>query len=208
MVVLATFDRYSVCSSWIILGLLLINIIKVMFETCGTNIKYVRNYFLLPGDLYVSDQSTQVITVLGSCVAICLYDPTKGIGGINHYMLPHTINNIEDKLKYGDYSISLLLKKMNNLGVKSFNIRANIFGGSSQFHNPGVNMNVGKQNIDIAFELLEKHKVRIVGKDIGGEFGRKIVFYTGSGIVYQKLLSKNQYSIHAGKKGKQLNSFI
>lgn len=27
-------------------------------------------------------------TLLGSCVAVCLFDPQSGLGGLNHFMLP------------------------------------------------------------------------------------------------------------------------
>ena len=157
------------------------------------NTQFVNQHFLLPGKLYVSKECTQVITVLGSCVAVCLYDTVTGIGGINHYMLPYVNNNIEHKLKYGDYSIDLLLKNMYKLGVKNNNLRAKIFGGASQFHEHSTIMNVGKQNIDIAHEMLSRYRIKIMSENVGGHVGRKIIFYSKSGVVYMKTLSRNIY---------------
>src|SRR6185295_19916700 len=44
--------------------------------------------YLAPGLLYASADGALVTTILGSCVAVGLFDPWVQAGGINHFLLP------------------------------------------------------------------------------------------------------------------------
>ena len=44
---------------------------------------------VIQGEYAVSDDRSVVMsTVLGSCIAACLYETERGIGGMNHFLLP------------------------------------------------------------------------------------------------------------------------
>ena len=43
---------------------------------------------VLPGEYYVSHEDLVIMTVLGSCIAACLWDSRMRVGGMNHFMLP------------------------------------------------------------------------------------------------------------------------
>src|SRR4051812_50134949 len=47
-----------------------------------------KTVYLLPGELHASAEQTQVTTILGSCVSVCLWDQKLRIGGMNHFLLP------------------------------------------------------------------------------------------------------------------------
>ena len=89
----------------------------------------VKTHFLYPSSLFASNEPHIVSTILGSCVAVCLFDATTKIGGINHYMLPFWNGQGLASPKYGNIAIERLLEKMIALGCKKSNIRAKVFGG-------------------------------------------------------------------------------
>ena len=150
-----------------------------------------KKVFLYQGHLYVSKEKTNVITILGSCVSVCLCDREKEIGGINHYMLPrYNAKNKNQALQYGDIAIKKLLEKMMNNGSSLEKIKAKVFGGGYVIGDPNKDnfFNVGRQNIEIAFKILKKLKIPVIASDVGGYAGRKLVFDTSSSKAFVKKL--------------------
>ncbi|MEA3450431.1 MAG: chemotaxis protein CheD [Bacteroidota bacterium] len=133
-------------------------------------------YYLKTSELYVSRKSCKITTVLGSCVAVCLWDKELRYGGMNHFLLPqYNVNSsYAPSPKFGDYAINDLILKMNNLGSKTSNIRAKVFGGAKIFN---IGLNIGEKNIGMAFDVLKKRKIPIIQQDTGGLIPRKIIFY-------------------------------
>ncbi len=128
-----------------------------------------------------------VTTVLGSCVAVCLFDETKNIGAINHYMLPFWNGKELASPKYGNIAIESLVKKMEQLGSKKENLVAKVFGGANQLNHK---LGVGQRNIKVAEEILAELSIKIVAKSLGGHKGRKLNFNTSTGEVFMKYISK------------------
>lgn len=128
-----------------------------------------------------------VTTVLGSCIAVCLFDEKRGIGGINHYMLPFWNGRELASPKYGNIAIESLVKKIEQLGSKRENLVAKVFGGANQLNHK---MGVGQRNIKIAEELLSDLKIKVVAKSLGGHKGRKLNFNTSTGEVFMKYITK------------------
>ena len=86
-------------------------------------------HFLYPAAMWIEKQPYRVHTILGSCFAVCLYDPVLQIGGINHYMLPYWNGQGLASPKYGNIAIEKLIEKMLFLGSKKENLKAKVFGG-------------------------------------------------------------------------------
>ena len=143
---------------------------------------YRENYFLEPGYLYISKNPSTVSIVLGSCVAVCLWDSKLKYGGACHYLYPKA-DNKEKKAKYGDAAISALLKKMFSMSSKSKNLEAQIFGGASPLEKEQRKKICNMDNINIAKKVLKKNKVPLVSEDIGGHRGRKVIFKTDTGEI-------------------------
>ncbi len=154
----------------------------------------ILQHFLYPSTLFASKEPYVVQTILGSCVAICLYDPKTKIGGINHYMLPTWNGNDLASPKYGNIAVERLINRMLQLGSKLENIEAKIFGGGDLISTDKSVMLIGERNIRIARVLLEEKNIPIVASSTGGRKGRKILFFTETGEVRHKFLEKN-YSI-------------
>ena len=147
--------------------------------------------FLYPSTLLVSNSPSVVTTILGSCVAVCLYDPILKIGGINHYMLPLWNGEGLASPKYGNIAIEKLVEKMYQQGSKKTNLVAKVFGGGEVIDTTIKQFNIGERNIKIAKEMLEMYNIPIVAQSVGGKFGRKIQYTTNTGEVKHKFIERN-----------------
>lgn len=132
-----------------------------------------------------------VTTVLGSCISVCLWDPVTGTGGINHYMLPLWNGEGLPSPKYGNIAIRKLIDKMLLLGCRKENLKAKVFGGGAVMQTSGGLLNVGERNIMLAEDLLAEESIPIVSKDVGGDYGRKLIFCTASGTVLVKKIKRS-----------------
>ncbi len=149
-----------------------------------------KDHFLYPGTLFARRGEYAVTTILGSCVAVCLWDPVLKMGGINHYMLALWNGEGLPSPKYGNIAITKLIEKMINLGSKKQNLKAKVFGGAEVLHNSNGLLNVSQRNIALAKNMLQEEKIPIITSDIGGNLGRKIIFNTESGKVLINKIQK------------------
>jgi chemotaxis protein CheD len=150
-----------------------------------------NTHFLYPAALFASKTPHRVSTILGSCVAVCLFDPILQIGGINHFMLPFWNGQGLASPKYGNIAIERLLEKMISLGSNKSNLKAKVFGGGEVIDTNISQFHIGERNIQIAFELLEEYRIPVVAKSVGGKLGRKIEYNTNTGEVKQKYIERS-----------------
>lgn len=151
--------------------------------------------FLLLGEVYVTDlMGVEITTLLGSCLSVCLYDLKNNIFGINHFQLPekYKYSNIGN-LVFGSFAIPRLVRNMLESGAEMNQLKAMVFGGSSdpQFLN---RFSIGQKNIDFTINYLQQMCIPIVKIDIGGALGRRIVWNTDQINVRVDYLSKNYKS--------------
>lgn len=151
-----------------------------------------HSHFLNPSKIFVSRQAYEVITVLGSCVAVCLYDRKQMIGGINHYMLPFWNGNELPSPKYGNIAIEKLIDKMLNYGANKNDLIAKVFGGSGVIEVSHEMFRIGQKNLDVAFQTLERENIPVIRHSTGGQTGRKILFRTETGEVRMKYVGRQQ----------------
>lgn len=142
-------------------------------------------HYLYPSALFAEKGRYQIKTILGSCVAVCLYSPEMQIGGINHYMLPLWNGVGLASPKYGNIAIEKLIAKLSELGCNKYKLFAKIFGGADQLINNGSDtlFKIGERNIIIAKKMLKEAGIQIVAENTGGIRGRKIRFDTWTGEV-------------------------
>lgn len=148
------------------------------------------SHYLYPGMMFAKNGQYIITTILGSCVSICLWDPILRIGGMNHYLLPLWNGEGLPTPRYGNVAIAMLIEKMISLGSRRDTIKAKIFGGASVLENVGGLLEVGSRNISLAEETLETENIGVLGYDVGGTVGRKIIFFTESGDVFVKKFEK------------------
>ncbi len=131
-----------------------------------------------------------VNTILGSCVAVCLYDPVMQVGGINHYMLPLWNGQGLASTKFGNIATERLIEKMIGFGCHKKNMVAKVFGGGEVIDTQISQFLIGQRNIEIALKILKEQNIKIAGQSIGGKLGRKIQYNTYTGEVLQRMIKK------------------
>ncbi len=143
-----------------------------------------REIFVKSTEIRVSTTAVTLQTVVGSCVAVCLYDHDKKIGGMNHFLLPRSRPGHPDGPmgKFGNIAVPELLRRMESFGANRSNVVAKIAGGASILSISSHN-HVPMENVKSAKEALVSLGIPIVGQDVGGSKGRKVIFNTGSGQV-------------------------
>lgn len=141
-----------------------------------------ESVYLHPGQIHTASHATLISTVLGSCVAVCLWDPLTRVGGMNHYLLP-----MGKGLRYGNEAMSRLLEDMTARGASLSRMVAKVFGGACVIPGfTGTRKAIGTQNIDAALQFLAANAIPIRGEQTGGARGRKLLFHTGTGRAYVK----------------------
>ncbi len=142
--------------------------------------------FIHVGQIHIGFNPTEISTVLGSCVSVCLFDKYRLIGGMNHYLLPLWNGNGLQSPKFGNVSIPRMIQSMIDIGCKSNNMEAKIFGGASINISSSEDFMIGKRNALTAKEILSEFKIPVVAEDIGGTCGRRIMMRSDTGKVMLK----------------------
>jgi len=142
--------------------------------------------FIHVGEIYIGAHPTEIVTVLGSCVAVCLYDRQRQFGAMNHYLLPLWNGNGLQTPKFGNISIPRMIENMVNIGTDVRHLEAKLFGGANINATNLEKMMIGKKNIIIAKEILQQYKIPIVAEDTGGSKGRKVLMKSDSGKVLMR----------------------
>jgi len=145
---------------------------------------HADHLFLKPGEVIVTKKPMLVTTVLGSCIAVTLFSPSRRVGAICHAMLPWQRGDGED-LRYVDTAIMRIYRRMCELGGER-DLVVKLFGGASILEGgEGENrQSIGRQNIASAEEVLARLRLSIISRDTGGGQGRKLLFCTRTGDVY------------------------
>ena len=151
---------------------------------------YVKK-FIHVGEIYIGAKPTEISTVLGSCVAVCLYDNIQRIGGMNHYLVPLWNQNGLQSPKYGNISIPRLIESMEAIGCHRANMEAKIFGGGNVIDVSNEDMMVGRKNILIAKEVLREYRIPITASDVGSDKGRRIMMRSDTAKVFLKYTQKS-----------------
>ena len=139
-------------------------------------------HFLYPGQLFASREPAVITTILGSCIALCLWDWRKKVGGMNHYLLPDGADGGPNRLRYGNIANPALLNELVALGCEIKNLRAKIFGGSSALAANPL-QSVGARNVQLAEEFIQNAGIPLVTKEVCGKRGRRLNFNTHDGVT-------------------------
>ncbi len=149
-----------------------------------------KKYFLMEGQLMITTASLEIVTVLGSCVSVCLWDRKLNIAGMNHYLLPGDEHDDAGNANRGMTSIPLLINSMIRRSCRIENIEAKVFGGSNSLYVNSTKFEIGKKNIEVSLSVLKNYSIPVVARDTGGICGRKIIYNTRTGKVLVRLLNK------------------
>jgi chemotaxis protein CheD len=151
---------------------------------------------IVQGENYVDDDpSTVLTTILGSCIAACIWDGVAGVGGMNHFLLPGDGKHRQpggDAMRYGVHAMELLVNGLLRRGAQKSRMRAKLFGGARMIK--GLT-DIGELNANFAEKFLREEGITLVGGSLRGEQGRRIQFWPVSGRARQVLLAKETEQI-------------
>lgn len=141
---------------------------------------------LMPGEVYVSCHGEMMVTVLGSCIAACIRDRVRGIGGMNHFMLPEQMEfspgfggdaaRVENR--YGNWAMEFLINEILKLGGDKRNLEIKIFGGGRVLD---AVSDIGQRNIAFVRDFLRKESLSIAAEDVGSIYPRKVLYFPDTG---------------------------
>jgi chemotaxis protein CheD len=152
------------------------------------------NVKILPGEYYVTRSDEAISTVLGSCISACIRDPSRNIGGMNHFMLPEDActgpNGWTDPAaglatRYGSYAMESLINYLLKLGAARDRLEIKVFGGGRVLS--GLT-DVGSRNIAFIRSFIQLEGYRIAAEDLGSTQPRKVVYFPASGRVKMRRL--------------------
>ena len=154
---------------------------------------------VLPGEFFVADEELLVMTTLGSCIAACLWDRDKRVGGMNHFLLPDAAGSA-DSGRYGSFAMDLLIGEMVKRGATRSSMEAKVFGGGAVIS--GMNsINVGERNTAFVLDYLRTERITVVSKDVLDIYPRKVCFLPASGkAMVKRLASANTEALAAQER--------
>lgn len=137
-------------------------------------------------------------TVLGSCVAACLWDPTAGVGGMNHFLLPPPADGeVGGGMRYGVHAMELLLNAMFHAGARRAKLQARLFGGAKF----ADGWDVGRRNGEFAVDFLSREGIPLMGGSLGGRSARRVEFWPVSGRARQRAIAQDQVFTMETRRG-------
>jgi chemotaxis protein CheD len=140
------------------------------------------------GGFHASREPTVIETVLGSCVAVCLYDRVALIGGMNHILLPGKadLRHFDNVARYAINAMELLINRIMNLGGNRELLAAKVFGGAHVLPTISKENGVGPKNSEFVLEFLQMESISVIRQDLGGFDARRIYFHTDTSEVFLK----------------------
>ena len=154
---------------------------------------------VLPGEYFVHDEDIAIMTTLGSCIAACLWDRERKVGGMNHFMLPEG-SGLGDSGRYGSYAMELLINELIKRGASRTTMEAKVFGRGAVISGM-TSINVGERNTQFVLDYLKTERIAVVSKDVLDIYPRKVCFLPASGrAMVKRLAAANPEAIVAQER--------
>lgn len=156
----------------------------------NANTPIQRRIPVIQGDCFVtSDPTVLYTTVLGSCIAVCMFDDRARVGGMNHFLLPGAVGPSTNDMRYGVNSMELLINGVLKLGAVRENLRCKIFGGSEMRKSFTT---IGLNNQAFTKKFLADEGFPCVAENLGGTLARKLQFSPCDGKVMHMLIPASE----------------
>ncbi len=167
----------------------------IRMSTCSKSQKTIAR--ILPGEYYATRRNELLTTVLGSCIAVCIYDPLLKMGGMNHFMLPKSKEGgsgwagtqLNCETRFGCYAMENLINALLKMGSSKQRLEFKVFGGgriNSQMND------IGAKNIEFINDFLKSEGYKVTSQDVGSIYPRKVNFYPATGKAQVKKLRSLQ----------------
>jgi len=157
------------------------------------------------GGVYASKKPSVVCTLLGSCVAVCLFDPLARVGGMNHILLPGRMEPGNEGLatRYGVNAMELLINRITHLGGSKQQLRAKLFGGAMMFRFSPQMPAISRMNCSFALHFLESEGIPVEGYQLGGTRALRVRFHVTTGKAFVKTVPRTDMAALLGREEMQ-----
>lgn len=139
---------------------------------------------VIQGDFTISDDHNTIL-IIRYCIAVCLTDTVRGIGGMNHFLLPHGSSGNGENVRYGAYAMELLINGLLKQGADRTRLKAKVFGGAKMI---GKLRDIGRDNADFAMSFLSDETIPCIAHSTGGNQARRVRFWPTTGRAKQLLV--------------------
>lgn len=149
---------------------------------CTHDTQPLQTTTLLSGDCFSTAQADSlIVTILGSCVSACMFDPVAKVGGMNHFLLPDGPafdDTQSNAARYGSYAMEALINGIIALGGMKHRLETKVFGGANVIDNSAQ---IGTRNVEFVRNFLKNEHLPISSEDLGGNYPRRVRFYPDTG---------------------------
>jgi chemotaxis protein CheD len=156
----------------------------------------VSDHVIHAGGVFVAKGPGRVRTLLGSCIAACIYDPIAGVGGMNHFMLPHICDGVQSA-RCGMVAMELLIDGLLKNGAQRDRLRAKVFGASYVL--ASSHQDIPAINIAFIRQYLGESNIPIIAEKLGRHHGLQVVFEIDSGRAFVRELPATDDSAIIGE---------
>jgi chemotaxis protein CheD len=163
---------------------------------------------LFPGDYIATQTPKLLVTLLGSCVSVCMRDPVNGVCGMNHFLLPEQGGVLAPDLvsaRFGVQAMELMITSMQKMGAQRRRLQAKAFGAGSVLDGMTV-VNVGDMNAAFVLRYLETEGISLLASDLKGTCARKVYFFTDTGKVMIRRLGTERVSSVVQRESQYMES--
>jgi chemotaxis protein CheD len=144
---------------------------------------------LMPGEMHFGGAAASLRTLLGSCVAVTLWHPTRRVGGMCHFLLPNRTRKSDQATdgRYGDEAIEAMVQRLRAAKTEPEEYEAHLYGGADTMPEGGqLKFNVGERNIEKGWSLIDRYGFRLQGVDVGEDVPRTVTLTLATGEVAMK----------------------
>lgn len=145
---------------------------------------------IIAGEYYASRDPVEITTLLGSCIAACLYDPEVRVGGMNHFLIPEGNSEGNEAACYGIHAMELLINELMQLGADRSRMVARLYGGGNVMPGQLQSARIGEKNVDFVRKYLTTEEIPIVEQKVGGTSAMRVSMQADSGIVIASELAQ------------------
>ncbi|MEN8667683.1 MAG: chemoreceptor glutamine deamidase CheD, partial [Ketobacter sp.] len=117
-------------------------------------------------------------------------DRYRGIGGMNHFMLPVQRENLDpgvlsalsESARYGNWAMEYLINEILKNGGDKRHLEVKVFGGGKVLESMSQ-IDIGRKNIEFVHQFITNEGLSLAAEDVGGLFPRKVLYFPDTGSV-------------------------
>jgi len=145
----------------------------------------LHEIYLQPGEYFWGNETHRLKTLLGSCVAICVWHPRLKIGGMSHCLLPTRGAEApagELSGRYVDECFGIFFREMARAMTLKRDYVVKVFGGGNMFEfTDKTGITVGERNLQMIRQIMAREGMQISAEHVGGKGHRNVIFELWSG---------------------------